>query len=442
MRSSSHRCRPAAPRERSRPARRPPPPPPPRAPPPPRRLRRPSRAARAPARRPARPPRRRRRPPRRRLTAPPPPEPPAPRRRSRSTRRSCRRSPSQRERRRPPALRSSRPCGPPPKAGGPGGRRRARDGRRRGAGGPSRCPRSRSCRSSAAPPASPRSRGSSGSSSCAATPPEVASIAPDSVEAGQTVTLAGKHFAGDAAGNTVLFGQARAQVTAASATELEVVVPAGVKARVPVVVQTKGGRSKPVTVTVQATAKVAGLEPDVALPGQVVLVQRRGLRGPGAQRAGRRRRRRPPSRRRPRARGSRSPRCRLPEGSKTSLVLKAGTAAPKAFDLYLGRLPLVTEVTPRRGRGRRPRRPEGARLPARARWRTRSRSPARPALVLSATATELTVDRSPAARGRGRCPELPIVVTVAGRASARHRGLRAGARRRPRASCPASSPRR
>ena len=38
------------------------------------------------------------------------------------------------------------------------------------------------------------------------TPPEVASITPASVEAGQAVTLAGKHFAGEASGNTVLFG--------------------------------------------------------------------------------------------------------------------------------------------------------------------------------------------------------------------------------------------
>ncbi len=135
------------------------------------------------------------------------------------------------------------------------------------------------------------------------TPPEVASITPDSVEKGQTVTLAGKHFAGKAAGNTVLFGTARAQVTKASDTVLEVVVPAGVKAQVPVVVQTKGGRSKPVTLTVLGTAQATGLEPDVALPGQVVLVKGAGFQGQkltarvgGGSRL-------PPSRRPPRARG-------------------------------------------------------------------------------------------------------------------------------------------
>ena len=62
-------------------------------------------------------------------------------------------------------------------------------------------------------------------------------------------------------------------------TALEVVVPAGVKAQVPVVVQTKGGRSKPVTLTVLGTAQATGLEPDVAMPGQVVLVKGAGFQG-------------------------------------------------------------------------------------------------------------------------------------------------------------------
>jgi uncharacterized protein (TIGR03437 family) len=86
------------------------------------------------------------------------------------------------------------------------------------------------------------------------TPPEVASITPESVEAGQTVAVAGKHFAAEASGNTVLFGTAKAQVTKASDTLLEVVVPAGAKAKVPVLVQTKGGRSNAVPVTVLGKA--------------------------------------------------------------------------------------------------------------------------------------------------------------------------------------------
>jgi hypothetical protein len=246
------------------------------------------------------------------------------------------------------------------------------------------------------------------------TPPEVASVTPESVETGQSVTLAGKHFAGEAAGNTVLFGKARAQVTGASETELKVVVPAGVKAQVPVVVQTRGGRSTPVTVTVQTTAKVAGLEPDVALPGQVVLVKGEGFEGQtlSAQVGGVAATAVEAS-----AEGARVtiPAVPLPEGSKTSLVLKAGSSAPKTFDLYLGRLPFVAEVSPRRGaigdrvilkgRGFRPDPLANAVTFA-----------GQPALVLSATATELAVI-APPPPGGDLLPELPVVVTVAGRAS-------------------------
>jgi hypothetical protein len=245
-------------------------------------------------------------------------------------------------------------------------------------------------------------------------PPDVASITPDSVEAGQSVTLAGKHFAGEAAGNEVLFGKARAQVTKANDTVLEVVVPAGVKDQVPVVVLTRGGRSKPVTVTVLGRALATGLEPDVALPGQVVLVKGAGFQGQKltAQVGGV-----AATAVEATAEGARVtiPAVPLPEGSRTSLVLTAGAAAPKSFDLYLGRLPFVTDVSPRRGavgdrvvlkgRGFRP-----DPLANAVTFATQA------ALVLSATATELTVVAPPPPAG-DIAPELPIVVTVAGRAS-------------------------
>jgi hypothetical protein len=246
------------------------------------------------------------------------------------------------------------------------------------------------------------------------TPPEVASIAPQSVEAGQKVTLAGKHFAADKAGNVVLFGEAKAQVTAASPKALEVVVPAGVKAKVPVVVQTKGGRSKPVNVTVLVTAKVAGLEPDVALPGQVVFVRGEGFEDQvlavqvGGVTA-------TAVEATPEGARVTIPAVPLPEGSKTSLVLKAGTAAPKSFDLYLGRLPLVIELVPPRGA-------IGDRVVVKGRGfqpkplANTVTFAGQPALVLSATETELAcIAPSPAAGDV--LPELPIVVTVGGRAS-------------------------
>ena len=39
----------------------------------------------------------------------------------------------------------------------------------------------------------------------------------------------------------------------------------------------------------------------------------------------------------------------LSEGSKTQLVLNTGSGPPRTFDIYVGRLPLVVEVQPKRG---------------------------------------------------------------------------------------------
>jgi hypothetical protein len=246
------------------------------------------------------------------------------------------------------------------------------------------------------------------------TPPELASATPATVEAGQSLTLAGRHFAGDAAGNTVLFGQAKAQVTKASATELEVVVPAGVKAKVPIVVQTKQGRSKPVTVTVLAAAKAVGLEPDVALPGQAVLVRGEGFEGQklaaevGGVAA-------TAIEATPEGARVTIPAVPLPEGSKTALVLRVGSAPPRTFDLWIGRLPFVAEVVPQRGavgdrvvlKGR------GFAAEPLANTVTFS---GQPALVVSASERELAVV-APAPPVGDVQPELPVVVTVAGRAS-------------------------
>ncbi len=247
------------------------------------------------------------------------------------------------------------------------------------------------------------------------TPPELVSIAPLKAEVGEAVTLTGKHFASEAAGNTVLFGAARAQVTKASDTVLEVVVPAGAKAQVPVRVETKEGRSSPVTLTVVGTALATGLEPDVAMPGQVVLVKGAGFQGQKltARVAGV-----VVTEIDANAEGVRVtiPAVPLPEGSLTKLEVQAGVAPPRQFDLYIGRLPLVVEVRPRRGavgdtvvlKGR------GFRPEPLANTVTFA---TQPALVLSATETQLSVVAPPPPAG-DIAPELPIVVTVGGRASA------------------------
>ncbi len=246
------------------------------------------------------------------------------------------------------------------------------------------------------------------------TPPELASVAPQTVNAGETVTLTGKNFGADAAANTVLFGQLKAEVKEASATEIKAVVPAGTKATTRVVVQTNQGSSNPVSLTIRAEAKATAVTPDVAMPGQVVLVRGEGLVGQtlratvaGAV---------SPSVEAP-DEGARVtiPNIALPEGAKTNLILETGSGPAKIFEIYIGRLPLVTGVAPKFG-------PIGERVVLTGRGfatdpLANSVSFAgQPAIVLQASESSLTVI-APAPPPDANQPELPIVVTAGGRAS-------------------------
>jgi hypothetical protein len=246
------------------------------------------------------------------------------------------------------------------------------------------------------------------------TPPELASVAPQTVNAGETVTLTGKNFGADAAANTVLFGQLKAEVKEASATEIKAVVPAGTKATTRVVVQTNQGSSNPVSLTIRAEAKATAVTPDVAMPGQVVLVRGEGLVGqtlratvagavsPSVEATDE---------------GARVtiPNIALPEGAKTNLILETGSGPAKIFEIYIGRLPLVTGVAPKFG-------PIGERVVLTGRGfatdpLANSVSFAgQPAIVLQASESSLTVI-APAPPPDANQPELPIVVTAGGRAS-------------------------
>ncbi|HVO11802.1 MAG TPA: IPT/TIG domain-containing protein [Vicinamibacteria bacterium] len=244
-------------------------------------------------------------------------------------------------------------------------------------------------------------------------PPELLSIAPTQAQVGQTLTLSGRNFARTPAGNTVLFGAARGAVSAASGTELKVEVPPGAKSTVPVVVETGGGRSRPLTVTVEALAKPTALDPEVALPGQRILVRVEGLEGqkvsvdvgglpsPAVEAT---------------AEGVRAvvPDVGLPEGASTKVVVQAGTAPARSFDLLIGRLPLVLSLKPQTG-------PVGELVTVEGRGF--DPSPAmdavtfagEPAFVVAADRTELKVV-APAALATGE-PELPVVVKTGGRTS-------------------------
>jgi hypothetical protein len=246
-----------------------------------------------------------------------------------------------------------------------------------------------------------------------ATPPRIASVTPDTLEVGRTVAIAGERFASEPAANTVLFGAKKAEVTKASETALEVVAPAGLAARVPVVVQTSEGRSNAITVTVRGAAKATALEPDVALPGQSVLVRGDGFKG---QRLTVRVGGVPAESVEPLAEGARFvvPRLTLPEGTEADVVVQAAERAPQTFRLILGRLPLVTRVVPATG-------PVGETVVLKGRGfaaeplQNAVTFGGQPALVVSSTPKELKVVAP--APPPGDVIEMPVVVTVAGRAS-------------------------
>jgi len=246
-------------------------------------------------------------------------------------------------------------------------------------------------------------------------PPELASVTPPTAAAGEAVTIAGRNLGGDPASVTVLFGPHKGQVTEASGTALKAVVPAGLKDQVAVAVETKDGRSNTLPLAIRAEATATALSPDVAMAGQVVLVRGEGLQGQAlrAQVAGID----SPSVEAT-AEGARvtMPAVPLPEGTLTQLTLQAGSAPPKQFDIYIGRLPLVIEVKPKHGmigervelvgRGFMPDPQQNAVTFA-----------GQPALVLKASPTSLTVIAPPPPADEIQ-PELKVVVAAGGRASA------------------------
>ena len=163
-----------------------------------------------------------------------------------------------------------------------------------------------------------------------------------------------------------------------------------------------------------AAATAPGVSPDVVMPGQTVLVRGEGLQGPNlsALVAGVTA---------PNveavAEGARVtiPALPLAEGSKAQLVLNAGSGPARSFDIYIGRLPLVLEIAPKRGA-------IGDRVVLKGRGfmpeplQNAVTFGGQPALVLQASPTELTVVAPPPAQGE-ISPEMPVVVAAGGRAS-------------------------
>jgi hypothetical protein len=110
-----------------------------------------------------------------------------------------------------------------------------------------------------------------------ASAPKVAQVSPSRVRVGQRATVTGSGFSDDPTGIRVVFGNAAATVVSATSTRLEVEVPeavieAGAERSVPVVVRKGGRESEPIEISVFAGPNLHGLSPDVAMPGEEVLL--------------------------------------------------------------------------------------------------------------------------------------------------------------------------
>jgi hypothetical protein len=174
------------------------------------------------------------------------------------------------------------------------------------------------------------------------------------------------------------------------------------------------GKTPPVNrATPPTPARATGLQPEVALPGEAILIRAANLSAPVAVTIGGMTAEVQDTS----AEGVRVvvPALPLGSGQKAEVVVKSGSATVKPGELIVGRLPMVLALAPERG-------PVGERVVINGRGfagdprQNTVTFGGAPALVLAATSTELTVivPSPPVAES----PDLPVVVTTAGRASA------------------------
>lgn len=222
------------------------------------------------------------------------------------------------------------------------------------------------------------------------TPPVLTAVLPPKVEGGQTVSLSGTGFGSNAEALTVRFGKDAGKVISASDTQAAVtlpeIVPAGGSAQVQVTLESRSGRSNALFLTVAALPRITALAPDVAQLGDEVVASGRNLGGKPlsvlvAGQAAEVLDAQPQSLR------FRVPAVPTVPGRPAPVVVQVGRESSKPANLFLGRLPLLIEVSPLRARA-------GERVTLRGRGFDASSSVSfedAPALVFSAAESELVV---------------------------------------------------
>ena len=243
------------------------------------------------------------------------------------------------------------------------------------------------------------------------TVPSLASVQPPQVEMGQTLTLVGSRFSGDPADNKVWFGQTPVVPTSGTSELLEVRVPMlPASGRVAVSVESRGGRSRSLSVLALAPLRVTLVEPAGALPGDEVELTGNGfVEGLTLTVAGQ-----SATVVKTDAHSVRfqMPKLEGPPGSQHPVIATANGRSSAPVQIYLGRLPLVGSLEPPRGVAGDLVHLKGAGFVA----GTTVAFDAAPALVVAGTTSELLVVVPPSAHAQSE-EQIPVVVRAGGKIS-------------------------
>jgi hypothetical protein len=246
------------------------------------------------------------------------------------------------------------------------------------------------------------------------TAPRVVSIEPAAGEPGQVVTVKGRRFGGDAADNVVWFGDRSVPALSSANGALQAKVPPIPRpGTVPVMVETRAGRSRPFSFEVLVPLLATTLDPAGALAGDEVVLGGTGFAdGVTVTVAGV-----------PARVTSVEPtlvRFQMPAvvgmpGKRLDVLVSVGSRRTRPLPLYLGRTPLVASFSPPRGVTGDLVRLRGAGFGPSADDNVVTFDGV-PALVLAANPVELAVVVPPAARAQ---PEFlaRVVVQAGGRTS-------------------------
>jgi hypothetical protein len=183
-------------------------------------------------------------------------------------------------------------------------------------------------------------------------PPVITSMVPSKAEPGQTVTINGTALGTQTSDVVVRFGDRRGAATSAAETSLAATVPAELANLPPgpvrVTVEVGGTPSNALFMTIARYPKIAGVEPEVALPGGEVAITGTHLDSEGAVvRIGGF-----PAEvlsRNPQGLRVRVPAIPVIEGRAVPVDVSLGAETARPGTLVLGHLPLVTGISPSSG---------------------------------------------------------------------------------------------